>query len=391
MQIFIAHCSDMLTDYRPHGDGLVAYGFIRGLAERGHILHVAVQGSDIRGPLSPNIRLYPIKTREGRGVRQRLEYMVGIRKLFKKLRSEHQIDIVHQLNPVFAGLSLALVGSKTPLVLGPYVGKWPDKVRHFGVKQTFARKLILKGRTTLAYIQQSFANAILATTPNALSQVPGRKSGDSRIHLFPLGIDSDFFMPAPGWDSLEAMRQDQASPSILFYAHIWYGKGLDLLISAFDEVADAIPGVSLTVAGDGEELPAIKLQASKLAHANQIEFLGMWPRDKAANVFHKASLYCLPSRGEPFAQTILEAMSFAKPMVVTNAGGLGYMVLPQGGRVVPVDDPRALAAALIEVLSDPELRLAMAKFNRSHIESTYRWDKLAEKLEGIYREIIVKS
>ena len=42
LTIFVMHASDMLTDYLPHGDGLIAWNFIRGLAMRGHEIHVAV-------------------------------------------------------------------------------------------------------------------------------------------------------------------------------------------------------------------------------------------------------------------------------------------------------------------------------------------------------------
>jgi hypothetical protein len=51
LNIFVPHCSDLLTDHRPHGDGLVAYGFIRHLSERGHNLYIAAQEVDLRDPL----------------------------------------------------------------------------------------------------------------------------------------------------------------------------------------------------------------------------------------------------------------------------------------------------------------------------------------------------
>ena len=50
LRVFVAHPSALLTDHRPHGDGLVAYGFLRELASRGHELHVAAQAVDLRDP-----------------------------------------------------------------------------------------------------------------------------------------------------------------------------------------------------------------------------------------------------------------------------------------------------------------------------------------------------
>ena len=60
LNIFVPHCSDLLTDHLPHGDGLIAHGFITSLARRGHRLHVAAQRVDLREPLHPNISLYLI-------------------------------------------------------------------------------------------------------------------------------------------------------------------------------------------------------------------------------------------------------------------------------------------------------------------------------------------
>ena len=69
LRIFVAHPSALLTDHRPHGDGLVAYGFIRGLAERGHELHVAAEEVDLTGaPAGERSRL-PGRRRHGRGAR----------------------------------------------------------------------------------------------------------------------------------------------------------------------------------------------------------------------------------------------------------------------------------------------------------------------------------
>ena len=75
-------------------------------------------------------------------------------------------------------------------------------------------------------------------------------------------------------------------------------------------------------------------------------------------------VYCLPSFGEPFGMTALEAMACARPVVATDAGGLRHLVAERGGRKVPPGDADALAAALREVLADPELRRAMGEHNR---------------------------
>ena len=115
----------MLTDHRPHGDGLVAFGFIRELAARGHELHVAAGIVDVQGALPPNVHLYALRQEDGHGWAERLRFMWRVRRLYRRLTRSAAFDLVHQLTPVDVGVSLALADCSAPLVLGPYVPDWP--------------------------------------------------------------------------------------------------------------------------------------------------------------------------------------------------------------------------------------------------------------------------
>src|SRR5580700_10045541 len=107
LNIFILHASDMLTDCRPHGDGLMANAFIRNLAERGHHLHVAVSDSELKEPYSSNVTLHRIDTgKKTTGFLARVRFALGAHRTLKHLVRRGVVDIVHQLNPVVTGISL---------------------------------------------------------------------------------------------------------------------------------------------------------------------------------------------------------------------------------------------------------------------------------------------
>ena len=391
MNIFIAHASDMLTDHRPHGDGLVAWGFIKSLAARGHTLHVAVHKADILETLPPTVHLYLIKTRYAKGPRQRVEYMIGMRRLLRQIRRDHPIDLIHQLNPVFTGLSLALAGAGLPLALGPYVGSWPAMSKPHPARPSLQSTLAAFGKRSIARLQQRFADLLLVTTPDAISRIPEADRLASRIRVLPHGIDTTFFAPSSEAPTQSSAGTSPAHPlTILFYAHVWYGKGPDTLLDAFDRIADAVPGVRLIVAGDGGDRIDLQHRALSLRHAAQVTFLGAWSRDRAVELFHQAAVYCLPSRGEPFGMTALEAMSCGVPVVATNIGGLGHLVQPGGGRTIAPGDSASLAAAVIEILNDPALRLSMSRFNRDLVESDFAWESLGERLETLYQEMVTQ-
>ena len=87
----------------------------------------------------------------------------------------------------------------------------------------------------------------------------------------------------------------------------------------------------------------------------------------------------------------LEAMGCGKPLVITDAGGLGHLVPSQGSLKVAPGDVGALAKALLRLLQDEALQAKMGLFNREYVNSTHSWDHAITELENIYIKIIERS
>lgn len=129
LRLFIAHPSHYLTDWQPHGDGLIAHAILCALAERGHTLHVAAASVDLHRPLPVGVHLYPLPMRScysalNQGLRFRVEYALRVRALFRQLHRQQPFDAIHQLNPVVTGLSTFLFGLGCPVLLGPVWPSW---------------------------------------------------------------------------------------------------------------------------------------------------------------------------------------------------------------------------------------------------------------------------
>ena len=383
LNIFVPHCSDVLTDHLPHGDGLIAYGFITSLARRGHRLHVAAEQIELREPVHPNITLYPIALKRSRGMRSRLEYMFRVRSLMRELIKSRRFDLIHQLNPVFTGVSLSLVGSRLPLVLGTYVARWPNDPDSLTVRRGWGWALT-HSRDLIAGLQQRRADALLLTGPAAWNRLPDPEGVSSRIHVIPHGLDTELFSPKPEWDSYENLGAEQQRPLILFLANVSKRKGIFTLIDAFRTVLQEFRNCRLLVAGGGSDLGEAKRRVAELGCADQVEFLGRQERTNVRELYRSCSIYCLPSFGEPYATTVLEAMSCAKALVVTNCGGLPHLVSEQGGIRVPPGDPVALSHALAWLLHHPERRREMGRYNRQLVESKMSWDSVARQVEEVY-------
>jgi len=100
------------------------------------------------------------------------------------------------------------------------------------------------------------------------------------------------------------------------------------------------------------------------------------------------AVYCLPSFGEPFGMSALEAMACARPVVATRAGGLQHLVDDDGGYTVPPGDAAALATALAALLADPGKRARMGQHNRRRVEEHYAWPRVTDRLEDAYGEAL---
>lgn len=375
-EIFILHPSDLLTDHRLNGDGLVACDFLRELARRGYRLHVACREVDLLQPFPANVTFHPLRQSRAAGLLGRLEYMLRARLLLRRLMRQHPIGLVHQMNPVFAGLSLGVIGCGLPVLLGTYVARWPEPDR-----QRLANRVRRLVRRAIVSLQQSQASLIMLTTPAAMDQIAAPDRVRHKIVPMNHGVDAALFSP-----SGESPAQGPAS--ILFYTSVTRKKGIFTMLEAFARVAEAVPEATLSIVGKGEDWDAARRVVDGMACRDRITMHGYLPRPQAPALFRAHAVYCLPSYGEPLGNTALEGMACGKPLVVTDSGGLPHVLAEGGGFKVPAGDAAALAAALIRLVTSPELQRRMGAANRRHVERNFTWTRVVDRLEEVYARLV---
>jgi glycosyltransferase involved in cell wall biosynthesis len=116
--------------------------------------------------------------------------------------------------------------------------------------------------------------------------------------------------------------------------------------------------------------------------------MGHQERSNAPDLYRNCSVYCLPSFGEPYGGTAIEAMGCARSLVVTDCGALPHLVHRSGGVRVPAGNPAALSRALIGLLRDPQARVEMGRYNRKQVEPGMSWNSVATRLETIYGTVL---
>lgn len=147
-------------------------------------------------------------------------------------------------------------------------------------------------------------------------------------------------------------------PLVVTVARLHPDKGVDVLLDALALVRADVPGVRLTVIGAAQDgvlvQQALVDQAERLGLADAVTFRGFV--DEPSETVAASRLYVQPSRSETFGLAVLEALALGVAVVASDVGGVGELLAGgRAGLLVPPEDPAALAAAMIAVLTDDAL------------------------------------
>jgi glycosyltransferase involved in cell wall biosynthesis len=176
-----------------------------------------------------------------------------------------------------------------------------------------------------------------------------------------------------------------ARPLVLYAGRLSAEKGIDSLLAAMPHVLERHPDAVLQIAGAGGvfgvQEDALREQARNLGSA--VEFLGwipdLTPRLLAADVF------VLPTTSEGMSNAMIEAMAAGRAIVTTDiAAHRGVVEDGVTALLVPPSDPPALAAAINELLGDPELRSRLGRAARATAERRHSLEAMLSAYLTVY-------
>jgi glycosyltransferase involved in cell wall biosynthesis len=186
-------------------------------------------------------------------------------------------------------------------------------------------------------------------------------------------------------------RPPQGS-TLLFFGLVRAYKGLDMLVRALPAIAERVPDVRLVVAGDAAE-PGAVAEARRLVDELglggrvewQLRFIG---EQEIAPLLERSTLCVLPYRKIDSSGVLATALGHGRPAVVTDVGALPDAIREfAAGRVVPPEDPEALADACAELLADAAA-LERAYRGTELARQALTWDAAAAQHERVYRELV---
>ena len=141
--------------------------------------------------------------------------------------------------------------------------------------------------------------------------------------------------------------------TLAFAGRLTAQKSLDVALAALARV----DGVTLLVAGEGDERAALERRTAELGLAGRVRFLGPQPRERVLELFRAADAAVLSSSWENFPHAVVEALAAGTPVLATATGGVAEVVRDgENGLLVPAGDADALAEAIRRYFADDALR-----------------------------------
>ncbi len=188
----------------------------------------------------------------------------------------------------------------------------------------------------------------------------------------------------------------KSGPTVITIGQIKERKGSHILIEAMREVCVKVPAARLVLIGDDSDsafVDALRAKVTEYGIAGAVRFAGRVSDDVKIGWLQAADVFALPAlnaagKFEGFGLVYLEASATGLPVIGTRGNGAEQAIRDgETGFLIAQNDPAALAARVIELLTNPALRQRMGSAGWEYSEA-HRWSLVAERVIALYRSLI---
>lgn len=193
------------------------------------------------------------------------------------------------------------------------------------------------------------------------------------------------------WNGIDTTRFEYAGPRpepvAVAVGRLSPEKDFANLLRATALAVRDVPDLRVRIVGDGKERAALEELSSSLGLAERVEFLG--ERSDVHALLRDVGFYVSSSRTEGISLTLLEAMAAGLPVLATRVGG-NAEVVEDGvtGRLVPAENPQALADGIVAMCHDRADWTAMGQIGRARIERNFDVGRMVRDYEQLYSKFL---
>lgn len=310
----------------------------------------------------------------------------------RQLHRQIKFDLIHHVTFVRYSTPSFLSLLPVPFIWGPVGGGeaapkpfWKDFSKRAKLYEIARRAVHWLGeRDPFVQLTAKRSAVIRATTE------------DTAKRLYQLGVNQVQILPESGLsdEDLNYLAQFEISSSspmrFISMGRLLHWKGFHLGIRAF--AAANLPDAEYWIFGDGPEHDHLQALAQQLGVAEKVKLWGRFPRAETLEKLGQAHVLVHPSLHDSGGWVCMEAMAAGRPVICLNLGGPAVQVTEATGIKVSAHTPEQavtdLAAAMVQLGTQPELRIRMGKAGRLLVQQNHSWRATGEKLSQLYVEVV---
>ena len=235
-------------------------------------------------------------------------------------------------------------------------------------------------------ILKCWGKYVIAISPQVKEHlIEDLKVDDRIIKVIPTGVD--FRSLVPQINNFKEFYNIEGVPFIGSLGRLSKVKRYDLLLKAFKMFLGKYPQAFLGIMGEGKE----KEYLLNLARQLQIEKRFRIFESNYKNSFLKSlDLFCLPSQSEGLGLSVIEAMYFGIPCIVSSKGGLKYIIEDRiNGIFIKELTPYGIYQSLVSLWEDKDFLNKIKLRAPNYVKEKFSLDNMVEKVLDIYRRAIL--
>lgn len=374
------------------GVGTHTYYLSKFLARRGHEVHVIACGNHEFSELIDGVYVHRIRTFPSRVLRVPI-YSMKVSKKLHALNKSVKFDIIHNQSPYgFFEAYLNILRKPIPLVTTIHAVAY----RELMALQTDPKISVNDLSERLGHIipkilfnKVEFSESIkIISVSNFVKRDLIKFHGipEERIAVVPNGVDTEKFKPDLDGNKIKNLLKLQDSKMILYVGRLIKRKGPGLLIQNASEIIEKCPTACFVIVGAGYFGNELKKIAERLNQ--RIIFANRVSDDLLPLYYSAADVVVLPSFYEAAPITLLEAMASAKAIITTNIPSITEIVDENNAVTISPNDAKLFVEKITDLLWDEEYRRLLGSKARSKVLECFTWEKVAQKTENVYGEVI---
>lgn len=262
----------------------------------------------------------------------------------------------------------------------------PSRLRPDGAPAAVAAMPLLHVRTGEEVHRQvvaalGAADGCVAMTEDEADALVGLGVDRAHVLVQPPGTDLGRFAGRSAPEARARLGLPEG-PTVAFVGRLAPHKGLDVLRRASARIWAEVPDAVVLVAGEAggwDGWPAEAAAWDAEATGRLVRRPGFAEEEKA-DLLEAADVVVSPSREESFGFSAVDAWAARRPIVAADVPAVRRVIRPDvDGRLVPVDDHEALAAAVVALLADPAAAATLGSAGRARVEAEFRWDVVVDR------------